>query len=1143
MNETTDPAPDSGGKNSKPDDDFVLFDDMLAINKMAAVKYHETLLTLLAEQPTHPITRYVRKRGLTPDDLETWQIGYAPPAFDFLTSRLRDIDTKAVQVALDAGLLTQKDRGPYDFFRDRLLLPIKDHQGYIVGFTGRSLTEDKRRPKYLNTAENTLFRKEELLYGWHQAGKEIRRKRHCTLTEGNTDVIALHRANILDAVAKGGSALTDKQLTMISEQCDSVTLVYDRDPNGSGQKALKKDLNRLLRAGVRVKVFVMPDLANGGKTDADNWVRRAETPLRRVDGGMKEFPAPVRPWTPVPFAVRVKADLADTLRKVSVDGIMLRAAELLTADDLDEQMAGMHEVVELLAEVRDTNYREEYIKRIAKDHVISRRVLGKQVADRRGKSKGGPELTENELPDWITDPADFYTWGVAERVVKGDPKRTGYYFQGGMGQVAASPITNFVIQPLYHVKDQGNVRRIVKINNGFVERVIELTGSMINSVQNFETELSDAGNFFAHEDFARKHLKRIVGRVMERTPEVFPIKTLGYQPEGFFAFSNAVFNGHLANYNEHGVVEVADRHFFSPALSPVFANFRSDDDAYKHDRYLSFSEAPIAFHEWCGQMMNVYGERAMLGMLFVVATLFKDIVIRVAKIPLIYCYGPKDSGKSTFAESILYLFFSGKDSMGNLIKPVNFASEPTLSAFWAAMSRFRNCPMVFNEFDENTVAPMFKTALKSAWDNEARSRMSKDGGGRMDDQQVNCTPIIVGQYLADSDDGSVVSRSLVFEFKDRKENPFTPAESAARDQLRRWERQGLSGILTELLPHRRLVESEFDTVIARVKDELFADLETRQIGTSTRTQQNVSCLLALYDLFAPHINWPMSREQVWEYSRRLIGEMNNLLHESDVLNGFWSMVAYLYDRGELEDGWDFKIETKTSVKLKVPGGKTEERTFENPVSLLYIRVTNLHKPYSEYTRRTSKMEPLKENTLVVYLKQQGYYVGQVGSTYFSRASHENRTTSALVLRYDLLAERTGICLESFEEDGDTRPVRTMQGRMMGEADTIPMNGGELWHFILEVAEVAANNITERYKVHVYMPTTRLGAGDQDRLLPGSRWEITGLYSEKPWVARDGSKQVKRVLDAETASPLDPAPVPGSQPQYLGDTPPPTDKPF
>lgn len=1114
---------------------------MLAINKMAADKYHQTLRDLLERQPNHPASRYVRRRGLTADDLERWQIGYAPADFQFLHSRLRNLDPKTVQVALDAGLLAKKDRGPYDFFTDRLLLPLHDQKGYIVGFTGRSLTDDKRRPKYLNTAENTLFRKEEILYGWHQAARAIRRKRHCTLTEGQTDVIALHRGGIDDAVGKGGSALTEVQLQRIVEDCDSVTLVYDRDPNGTGQNALRRDLERLLLAGARVKVYELPG-QEGVKIDADGWIHARETPARSVGVANLNFASAPKLHLPT-ILLRQPVDVRADLTKGAIDGLLHRAHELLTAEDLDEQVAGIEEVVKLLAEVKNDNYRETYLKQIATTHTIARRSLTKQVADRRGKGKT-PDTGESELPEWITDPVDFFTWGVAERLVKGDPKRTGYYFQGGMGQVQSSPMTNFVIEPLYHVMDQGNVRRIVRINNGFKAKVIELNGAMMNSVQAFETELSDNGNFFTVDEFQRKHLKRIVGRVMERTPEVFPIKTLGFQPEKFFAFSNAVYNGHLENYNEHGVVEVGGTHFFSPALSPVFANFRSDDDAYKHDRYLSYCKTEITFPQWCRQMLAVYGERAMMGMLFVIATLFKDVIIRSAKIPLMYCYGPKDSGKSTFAESILYLFFSGKDAMGNLIKPVNFASEPTLSAFWAAMSRFRNCPMVFNEFDENTVAPAFKTALKSAWDNEARSRMAKDGNGRMDDQPVNCTPIIVGQYLADSDDGSVVSRSLVFEFKDRKESAFTPAESAQFDKLRGWERKGLSGILTELLPHRTLVESEFETTIAKVKEELFTDLEARNVATRPRTQQNVASLLALYDLMAPHVDWPMTRAEVWDYSRRLIGEMNHLLHESDALNGFWSMVAYLHDRRELEEGWDFKVVTQTSVKLKTAGGKTEELKLEGAVPLLYIRVTNLHKPYAIETKRSGKQEPLKENTLVVYLKQQSYYVGQVSGTYFTRTEGPPKTTSALVLRYDWLVERTGICLESEELEEDLRKERTLVGRISGEADPTPMPGGtEMWHFLLEVAEESATGVIDRYRVHVYLPDHLLPDDGLDRLLPQSRWELTGRYSEKTWTNKQKVKHLTRSLSAEAAKPLDPAPIPGSKPQYLGETPPPTDRPF
>jgi hypothetical protein len=552
----------------------------------------------------------------------------------------------------------------------------------------------------------------------------------------------------------------------------------------------------------------------------------------------------------------------------------------------------------------------------------------------------------------------------------------------------------------------------------------------------------------------------------------------------------------------------------------VLASYRQGDDAYKQDRYLTYVKTDLSFVDWGKQLRAVYGDRAMLGMLFVPVALFKDLVIRSAKIPILYCYGPKDSGKSTFAESIMYLFFSGKDAMGSPLKPLNFASEPTLSAFWSALERYRNCPMVFNEFDENTVPVWAKTALKSAWDNESRQRMNKDGNGQLESQNVNCAPIIVGQYLADSDDGSVVSRSLVFEFKSRKEKPFTPEEKMRYSTLQDWERQGLSGILTELLPLRERVERDFITTMARVNREFFEYLDTHRTPVQNRTQQNMVCLLTMFDLLGDTIKWPFSREELWEYSRQLIIEMNRLLHESDKLVSFWTTVAYLFGRGEIVSGWDFRIDTVMSVKLKGANGK-EERKFEKPRQLLYLRLPNVATPYAEQIRRTSKAEALRENTLLVYLKQTPYYIGAADGIWFVKPNAKGQSTSCLVLDYEMLTNRVEITLEQFEEV-EERPVKTYTGLLVGEAKSILIGESNSWQIQLEVTTIEGNR-SEQFKVRVIIPEVLIP--DPNLLKPDSRWRVTGEYTEQPWQKPEtGQKGVNRRIVAHEVEALPPGPV-------------------
>lgn len=1105
MTPPTDPKADSPASS---------YDDLYALNKAICDRYHSHLTEILTD-PTHRVTQYVRSRGLTDEQIQYWQLGYAPDDWRFITERV--IEVGAFVLAVDLGVCVEGQQNR-DFFHDRLLIPRHDEQGRVLGFSGRTIGEPpvikgSKLPKYLNTRETVLFRKAEVLFGLHKALREIKRTKHITLTEGDFDVVSLHQAGFVNTVAKGGTALTDEQVKTIVRLANGVTLIYDEDLNDAGQQALERDLERLLQEGLRVDVFRLPQPPRKptGIDEKGKLILPATAPSVKVDADS---------WV-ISHLLPGRPNLLEHVQQNAQDGMMLTAERLLLAPGLDRKVAGINKVVELLSKL-DGMLLIEYQKQICKEHDVDRKELAKLVAERKKPAKAQDEEDdeEDDLPEWV-DRKDFFTWGFAPRHVKGDKMKTGYYFSSGLRGLDSKPLTNFVINPLYHIKDRDNVRRLVEIDNGMLQRVIEVSSKFMLSLQAFEEELSDNGHFGVDIGFERKHLKRIANYIMDRTPEVFPVKTLGYQPEGFFAFSNAVYNGHLEIYNKHGVVQVKDRYYFSPALSPVYDNYRQDgDDPYKYDKYLTYHASPVTFGKWALQMRKVYGDRAMIGVVFTVVSLFKDVVRQFSKIPLIYCYGPKDSGKSQFAESLMYLFFSGKDSDGKLISSLNLGSSPTTSAFWTAMSRFRNCPYVFNEFDDQRIEGWVFSAFKSAWDGEGRTRQSKENKHLTEEQAVHCAPILVGQYLSTRDDGSVTSRSLVFEFANRKDEPFSPEETANFDLLKDWQRAGLNGILTELLPHRAVVEEKFKHLARSIKDELTAELERDGQRSSPRTLENVSCLLAMYDTLHGIVDWPMSRAELWAYCRGMVGQLASLMQESDALANFWSMLEYLLDRNELVDGWDFKIETATNLKVTAGTGKFEEVVFEKPTRLLYLRMNNVHKPYAEYTKRQGSEQPHRQQTLEIYIRQQQYYVGAVKGTYFSRKNGGHTSSSAVVLRYDMLIERAGVNLERFDQADMERPAITVVGQIVGDVKTLAQP--RLIEFRLQVTERNQDQ-TRQYNIKCFSANVEMAG----RLTANTFCRVTGFLTEKHWNDPSGQKQTARQMDVEKLELMDAPAIYGS----------------
>ena len=235
------------------------------VNDLAMRYFHSQLLTA----PNADIARqYVNKRGL--DDLTTdvWMLGYAPEGWENLVPALSSKGVTDDEL-LKAGLAQKGDRGIYDRFRGRIMFPIWDVHGRVVGFTGRILSDDKKEAKYVNTPETFVYKKSSILYGLDKARGEIKRQDLAVLVEGNMDVISSHQFGVSNVVASSGTALTLDQLNLIKRFTQKIAIAFDADNAGKSATIRGFDLARQL--DFNIKVITLPPEA--GK-DPDDAVRK-----------------------------------------------------------------------------------------------------------------------------------------------------------------------------------------------------------------------------------------------------------------------------------------------------------------------------------------------------------------------------------------------------------------------------------------------------------------------------------------------------------------------------------------------------------------------------------------------------------------------------------------------------------------------------------------------------------------------------------------------------------------------------------------------------------------------------------------------------------------------------------------------------
>jgi DNA primase len=314
-----------------------------------------------------PARRYLAERGLEESTLRAFGVGYAPSAWDrmLLASRRAGFSEDELRAA---GLAQRSNRGSlYDRFRERIMFPLADERGRVVGFGARAM-RDNQQPKYLNTSEGEVFHKRSQLFGLHLARKEAAQSGKVILAEGYTDVLALHQSGIGAAVGVMGTALTEEQLTILARTARTLELALDADR--AGQAAMLRAAELAANRDMSLRVVPLPE----GADPADLLQREGAAAMReRVERS-------------VPFVeFRVER--------------VLESADVSSAEGRDRALDELRPVVGSLP---PSVLREELVRRIASRLDLSEALEATLVtpvkASRDGGGNGGPVAHPGPAP-------------------------------------------------------------------------------------------------------------------------------------------------------------------------------------------------------------------------------------------------------------------------------------------------------------------------------------------------------------------------------------------------------------------------------------------------------------------------------------------------------------------------------------------------------------------------------------------------------------------------------------------------------------------------------------------------------------------------------------------------------------------------
>ncbi len=323
---------------------------------------------------------YFRGRNLSNPTINEFGLGYSLDLWDGLYKEAMKRGYKQ-EILEKAGLITHKsdENKTYDRFRGRVMFPIHNVSGKVVGFGARILVNDKSQAKYLNSPETDVYHKSKILYGISHAKNAIRQADVCYMVEGYLDVISLHQAGIKNVVASSGTSLTEDQIRLVARFTQNITILYDGD--AAGIKAALRGLDLVLEQGLNVSVVLLP---NG--EDPDSYVYKVGA------DGFREF-----------------------IKNNSSDFISFKTEVLLKEANNDpfKRAEAIGEIVESISKIPDPIKRQIFTSRTAslmkidEQTLISEgnRILRKQVQDKEKESK---RTERNTKPvENIGNPLDF----------------------------------------------------------------------------------------------------------------------------------------------------------------------------------------------------------------------------------------------------------------------------------------------------------------------------------------------------------------------------------------------------------------------------------------------------------------------------------------------------------------------------------------------------------------------------------------------------------------------------------------------------------------------------------------------------------------------------------------------------------------
>lgn len=612
--------------------------------------------------------------------------------------------------------------------------------------------------------------------------------------------------------------------------------------------------------------------------------------------------------------------------------------EKMLANVGDSQTARLLAIEELCAEIAKEPsliQRTELIAKLAQVFEYKKQPLTRTVSDLIAQQK---ERAKTE---------EVASLGLPHGVNEEEALEFGIYIYKGrywaIGQKGKYQISNFLMKVLYHVKTSDVAAyRLIEIKNVYgKESIINLNTDDFVSLGAFKKVIARFGNYiFQGVD---SDLGKLQEKIQRDEKPTRLVQTLGWNKRGsFYAFANGIVpcplkpTGEEIPFiptDEYGIIETEEQIFFIPANSKIFEDKESQ---FTNDKkFIYMPSTHTDFQKWSAQLYKVYGKKSIIGTLFFLSALFRDIIFIAIgrRFPILNLYGQRGSGKGTFMESYLWPFGKPQDQ-------IMLGGASTVVGFMRKFAQFSNAFVWLDEYKNNLPLKIIES-LKNIYDGIGYERGKKDNTFETESIPINSACVLSGQEMPTAEP-ALFTRVIMLSFKPGK--GFTDDDRREFNALKKMQEQNLSHITAGIVRHRSVFIEKFKTEFDTIFPQIIKRTNNKEVDE--RMMLNISVLAATYKVASEFLTFPYTYEQVESFLIENMKDQYTILAGSDDIAKWWQVVENLFTQKIIEEGRDFELDN----------------------GYLYLRIQQVHPLYQKELRARNDPHFLDKATLEHYLE-------------------------------------------------------------------------------------------------------------------------------------------------------------------------------